>query len=87
MITDSVRPVSGYSAGTVLHSGTMMDFALRLVKIGELYMKKGRTLHFQSNQILIKQFRSGLRRYRRNGNGFSFPKQIPSANQLLFAFP
>ena len=36
-VVDSSAPVSGYSDATVLKSGTMMDLALRLVEIGELY--------------------------------------------------
>ena len=36
-IVDTPVPVSGYSNGVVLQSGTMMDFARRMERIGELY--------------------------------------------------
>ncbi len=36
-IVDTPMPVSGYSDGVVLQSGTMMDFARRMERIGELY--------------------------------------------------
>lgn len=45
-VVDSLEPVSGYSNGIVLRSGTIMDFARRLIDIGELYYEVQDSLEY-----------------------------------------